>query len=356
MTRVPVTMPEDVAKVVDYVVEVMGPETYLVGGSVRDTLLGRCCNDFDFTTPLLPEETERRIQAAGRKVYNMGRRFGTLGMTVEGTKVEITTFRQEQYDGSTRTPNVKFVSSLEDDLSRRDFSINALAYDHVNGVVIDVAGGMADLQSGVLRAVGKPRDRFKDDPLRLLRLARFAGQLGFSPEETTLEHALDSAPSIMRVSRERWLMELDKLLLSTLVANGLNVLAKTKVLQYILPEVWLQVGCDQNNPHHALDLWNHTLAVVDFLPAQIELRWAGLLHDVGKPFALREKSTHSTYVTHEVIGAELAARIGYGLRWPKTRVKSVPMLVYTHMDEGSPLREADLRAKKVESAPWLFKQ
>ena len=316
---------------------------FLVGGSVRDALMGRMSEDFDFTTPLDPDTVEIRVRAAGRRPYLVGKKFGTVAFKVESHTVEVTTFRCETYAENTRRPDVEFVAELAEDLSRRDFTINAMAQR--GDEIVDLFGGRDDLAAGVIRAVGNPRERFAEDPLRMLRAARFASQLEFAVEPETVSAMHRLSQRILHVARERWVAELDKLLVGPGVADALRLLAETGLLRYLLPELALQVGYEQNSRYHDRTLFEHTLGVVEASPADLTLRWAALLHDVGKPYVRIDKPDRSTYVTHELLGAELVERIALYLKWGNRRREDVTRLVREHMLAESPLRAADDSAK-----------
>jgi len=335
--------------------EIVSP-AYLVGGAVRDIIRGVEPNDYDFCTPLLPPEVEQRIEAAGRKCYKVGDKFGTLGMHVNGHKVEITTFRKEKYHEGSRHPDVAFTASLEDDLSRRDFTINALAMD-ISGKVVDLFGGREDLLSGRLRAVGNARERFREDPLRLLRLCRFAAKLDMDVEDTTLRDAIRLSGSIIKTSRNRWVPELDSMLMCPCPAKGFRLAQEVGILKFILPELALQWGYDQRTPYHGMSLFEHTMSVVELAAGQNtpELRWAALLHDIGKPYVAREKAKtferdgeeipQWTYVDHAIVGAELVQGIAARLHWSKARGDTVYSLVLHHLEEDSPLKEFDSKGR-----------
>jgi tRNA nucleotidyltransferase (CCA-adding enzyme) len=323
--------------------EVINP-LFLVGGSVRDELLGKSPKDYDFCTPLLPEEIEARIKASGRRAYLTGKRFGTIGAKFDEQMVEITTFRSETYKDGNRKPDVEFVSDLTADLSRRDFTINAIAMDDT--FIHDPFYGQKDLKDKIIRCVGKPNERFKEDPLRMLRVARFKSQLCFSVEENTEDMCKQLNYKILEISKERWVAELDKILVSEYPHMGLNFLMRTKLMNFIMPELALQYGFDQQNPHHTLNLWVHTLEVVKNVPNDIELRWAALLHDIGKPFVKAFKAeNHYNYHKHDILGRELVEKLALYLRWSNDRRKNVMSLVLTHMEDSSPLRKADMEAK-----------
>ena len=333
-------------KILSEVEKIVSP-VYLVGGCVRDHLLGLTPKDWDLTTPLLPEDIENRIRAIKRRPYLTGKRFGTIGVKIDGQLVEITTFRSETYISGSRKPQVQFVQALESDLSRRDFTINAMAIGQ-DGVVYDPFNGKMDLDAGILRCVGKANERLKEDPLRLLRTARFASQLGFAVDEEAEDMCKQLNYKILEVSKERWVMELDKLLMGKYVAHGLNFLARTEILRYILPELWLQVGYDQRNEHHTLTLWDHTVKVVESCDKSIELRWAALCHDISKPHMAKEKKGSPgqwNYHKHDLVGAEMALKIAYYLKWSNDRRETVVSLIKNHMDDESPLNKADRLAK-----------
>ena len=320
---------------------------YLVGGSVRDLLLGKEPKDYDFTTPRTPDDIEKAVRASGRKAFIAGKRFGTIGFRLHGHHIEITTFRSETYEPGSRKPSVKFVHDITYDLSRRDFTINALA-QRPDGRIIDPFGGRADLRKKIIRTVGKPEERFHEDPLRMLRAARFAAQFNFQIEEETELRATKRSYHILEVSKERWVQELDRLLISDHPELGLQFLARTRLLHYMLPELGLQVGWDQDSPYHALSLWEHTIKTVRLAPPEVELRWAALLHDVGKPFTrTKNQRGYSNYVHHEEVGAELAEKIGSYLKWSKSRITNVSDLVRDHLKDGSPLLYADGEATKA---------
>jgi len=336
--------------VYDTVAEIVSP-VYLVGGAVRDQVLGTEPKDHDFSTPLLPAEVETLVRAAGRKPYLVGSRFGTIGMKVdtdgEWRYVEITTFRSEKYTKGSRKPEVVFVSNITHDLSRRDFTINAMAMRGRR--LIDPFGGQDDLTEGILRAVGTPSHRFREDPLRILRLARFASQLGFVAEPTTLKHARELSYKVLGVSRERWMAEMDKLLCGPNVKHGLAVLKETRLLNFILPELAVQVGYDQNTPHHDFTLWEHTCRVVEAVPPEPSIRWAALLHDIGKPATRTERPDRSNYIKHDMLGYEMVRKLAAYLKWSNDRTEIVSGLVRDHLTEDSPLKEADSGSQKLSS-------
>ena len=316
---------------------------YLVGGGVRDELLGKEPKDLDFSTPLKPDEIEQAIKKAGKHAYNVGKRFGTVGMTIEGQKIEITTFRTEHYTPGSRKPQVEFVNDIIHDLSRRDFRMNAIAKR--NGRYIDPFGGRLDILEHKIRSVGEPKARFKEDPLRLLRCAVFNSRLEFSVDNFLENTAKKMCHKILEVSKERWMMEMDKLLMTEHPQMGLDFLARTRLLNFMFPELALQVNYDQNSPHHSLTLWVHTMVVVSLTPKDINLRWAALLHDIAKPFTRTERPDRSNYIKHDLLGAELVLKYASYLKWSNARRDKVKELVFNHLLDGNPLKKPDNDAK-----------
>jgi tRNA nucleotidyltransferase (CCA-adding enzyme) len=316
---------------------------YMVGGCVRDELLGTIPDDYDFATPLLPDEIEQKIRQAGKRAYNVGKRYGTVGVKIDGQLVEITTFRNEHYTPGSRKPQVGFVKDITADLSRRDFTINAMAKR--DGKLIDPFGGQEDLKNRVVRCVGNARERFKEDPLRMLRVARFMSKLDFAVDADTLDKTEEMSYKILEVSRERWTMEMDKLLVTRNPVIGLRFMMDTKLFNFMIPEISLQNGYDQNSPYHAMPLWEHTMVVVDNVAADVELRWAALLHDIAKPFVRHDRPDRSNYIKHDMLGAEMVERIALHLKWSNSRRENVKNLVATHLKDDNPLRKADFIGK-----------
>lgn len=333
-------------ELINKVREIIQP-VYMVGGSVRDSILGKRPKDYDFATPLLPDEIEERVKAAAKKAYLTGKRFGTIGFKIDGEFVEVTTFRAETYENNSRKPLVEFEQSIDRDLSRRDFTINAIALkgDPKNPKYVDPFGGRLDILEKKIKPVGNGTSRIKEDPLRMLRAARFAAQLGFEVDPNFIGTMRKHAQKIVWVSRERWVAEIDKLLMSEYPEKGLRVLADSYVLKFILPELWIQIGYDQNSPYHELTLWEHTIETVRQAPADVDLRWAALLHDIGKPFVRTNKSDRSNYIMHDVVGSYIAEGIAARLKWSNDRRKLVVDTILHHLEDGSPIRAADNASK-----------
>jgi poly(A) polymerase len=316
---------------------------YMVGGSVRDSLLGVEPKDYDFSTPHEPETIERKIREAERKPFLSGKRFGTIGVKIGGHLVEITTFRTEVYEKGSRKPDVAFVDDIAADLSRRDFTINAIAMR--DGRMIDPFSGARDIEEKRIRCVGNATTRFKEDPLRMLRAARFAAQLGFVVDDAVLKTTTKLSNRILEVSKERWVGELDRLLLGSFVDRGLRCLMDTGLLNYIIPELSLQREYDQRSRYHSHDLWEHTIRVTSQVPPDRDLRWAALLHDMAKPFVRCDRDDRSTYAKHDILGDEMVRRLGRYLKWSNRRVKAVSEMVRDHLNDESPLREWDNNSK-----------
>lgn len=352
-----------IKKLLKQVTELMNPyPVYLVGGAVRDYLMENEPKDYDFCTPTEPDEIERLIKASGKRAYLTGKRFGTLGCKIDGQMIEITTFRTEEYESGNRKPKVKYVKNIHEDLSRRDFTINAIAIrltKNDNLRVIDPFCGEEDIENKIIRSVGTPKQRFKEDPLRILRAIRFACRFDFKIEETTKKKMQRMAICILDISKERWMMELDKILLSDNVDIGISELFICNLFKYMIPELSLQWAYDQNSEYHVFDLCTHTINVIRETPKDINLRWAALLHDIAKPFVRVDKDiiltsqkfqqnfgTKSNYVGHEILGAEMVDKIAIHLKWSKDRREKVVNLVKNHLRDDCPLREYDNRCKK----------
>lgn len=308
-----------------------GHELYLVGGVVRDLLLGRPVTDLDYTTSASPEETKRLGQEAGAdSIYTVGEAFGTIGLVFAGITVEITTYRTEWYPTPDRRPAVRFGNSLSEDLARRDFTVNAIAVHAVTGELVDPFGGSHDLEHRLLRAVGDSRERFHEDPLRMLRAARFAAQLGFEVEAETRAAMRELAAELQRVSVERIAQELNRLLLAPEPDRGLELLRQTGLLSFVLPEL-VPLAEDVADRRHK-DIWRHTLQVVRQSPPRLAVRWAALLHDAAKPMTRTiDERGEVHFFGHEIEGAHLARKTLRRLRQEKALIERVARLVELHL-------------------------
>ncbi|HEY2644464.1 MAG TPA: CCA tRNA nucleotidyltransferase [Galbitalea sp.] len=317
-----------------------GHELALVGGPVRDAFLGRPVNDLDFTTDARPDDILRIVKPLSETQWDMGREFGTIGALVLGEPVEITTYRADAYDGETRKPIVEFGDTLEADLTRRDFSVNAMALRLPDRVLVDPSGGMDDLLAARLRTPGAPQVSFGDDPLRMMRAARFTSQLGFTPTPETVAAMTELAPRISIVSVERVSAELSKLLLSDSPRAGIQLLVDTGLAAIVIPEIpALKLEIDEH-AHHK-DVYEHSLTVLDQAIGyeksrghhpDLVLRLAAILHDIGKPATKRvEAGGAVSFHHHDVVGSKLAAKRLTALRFDKETVTQVARLIELHL-------------------------
>jgi poly(A) polymerase len=343
-----------------------GHELYLVGGYVRDKLLGdeEAKPDADATTGARPGEIKRLLRPHAEHLWDVGERFGTIGATVYGFQVEVTTYRSDLYTEGSRHPTVRFGESLEEDLARRDFTINAIAADALTGVILDPFDGRKDLEYGVIRAVGEPLDRMRDDPLRMLRAIRFEATLTGSERPfaltTDLEAAIrENAGWLRSISAERIRDEFEKVLGSENVSAGLRALVRLGLMPFIVPEFMETVEVEQEAEFHHKDVFEHTLIVVQNVEKTPILRKAAFFHDIGKPRTLvyehrctycGAKSTKKTpdegecevcggrtiprkihFYGHENVGAAIARRAMKRLAYPKDDIDAVAHLVAHHM-------------------------
>lgn len=315
-----------------------GAELYLVGGTVRDLLRGAPQVDLDFATSATPEET-RRIgnEAEPDAVFTTGESYGTVGFIFgvddERHLVEVTTYRSEVYPTADRRPVVQHGVNLLDDLSRRDFTMNAMALDPRTGELVDPFGGIAALQARTIAAVGDPDARFQEDPLRVLRAARFAAQLGFEIANPTLDGMRRTAAELARISRERIAMELNRLLTAPFPARGLVVLVEAGLLPHALPELVPLAEDDRDGGmvRHK-DIWNHTLQVVEGTPPRLAVRWAALLHDAAKPMTRTvDERGDVHFFGHELLGADIARKVMRRLKQERALEQRVRLLVLLHL-------------------------
>ncbi|MBO1336782.1 CCA tRNA nucleotidyltransferase [Streptomyces sp. VRA16 Mangrove soil] len=317
----------------------------LVGGSVRDALLGRLGNDLDFTTDARPEDVLKIVRPWADAVWEVGIAFGTVGCQkngrVEGVdqvfEIEVTTYRSEAYDRASRKPEVSYGDSIEEDLVRRDFTVNAMAVALPEKDFIDPHGGLEDLAERVLRTPGTPEDSFSDDPLRMMRAARFAAQLDFEVAPDVVTAMTEMAGRIEIVSAERVRDELNKLILSAHPRKGLTLLVDTGLADHVLPELpALRLERDEHHRHK--DVYDHTLIVLEQAMAletdgpDLTLRLAALLHDIGKPRTRRfEKDGRVSFHHHEVVGSKMTKKRMTALKYSNELVKDVSRLVELHL-------------------------
>jgi len=307
-----------------------GEEIYLVGGSVRDAFLERPLEDFDFATSARPERIANLLEAWADSVYKLGEAFGTIAAQKDGHRIEITTFREEIYRDDSRKPTVTFSENIETDLSRRDFTVNAIALTLPQLKPIDPYDGLVDLADHTLRTPLDPEIAFGDDPLRMLRLFRFHAMLGFAPDESAIEAVRGMASRLEIISSERIRDELSKLMVAPAPGAALGMIVDTGLAEYFLPE--LPMLAMEQDPHHRhKDVLAHTLAVVDKSSPDLVLRLASLLHDVGKPDTREFGPRGVAFHHHEVVGARMARRRLRELRYPKEIVDDVGQLVFLHL-------------------------
>ncbi|HEX3044257.1 MAG TPA: CCA tRNA nucleotidyltransferase [Bacillota bacterium] len=328
-----------------------GFPSFLVGGCVRDLLLGKAPKDYDICTKAKPEE----VKALFPKVIDTGIKYGTVTVLMNELAVEVTTYRKVvTYAGGPRASMIEYGSDAREDVVKRDFTINGLLFD--GSQVVDYVQGIPDIRQGLIRAIEAPAARFTEDPLRMMRAVRFCSQLGFELEASTLEAITAEADLITRASPERIRDELVKILLSDRPAAGLRLLYRTGLLKWVLPELERCQGFNQRNPRHSLDVFDHTLAVVENVPGALVLRLAALLHDVGKPltFSVGEDGIGHFY-GHDRKSSELAVEILSRLRFDHKTIDSVALLVKEHMRRlQSPSKSALKRLINRVGAELVF--
>jgi poly(A) polymerase len=314
-----------------------GHSLYLVGGSVRDALLGRLGTDLDCTTDARPPTVQRLLSGWADAQWDTGIAFGTVGARRGDQVFEITTFRSDSYDRVSRNPEVAFGDTIEGDLVRRDFTVNAMAVDLTTQRFIDPHDGMSALVARRLDTPAAPESSFADDPLRMLRAARFASQLGFEPTERVITAMTDMAAEIGRITAERIQAELSKLMLGDRPERGIELLVDTTLAEHVLPEVpAMRLEIDEHHQHK--DVYQHSLVVLrqaidlETDGPDLVLRLAALLHDIGKPATRRfEAAGGVSFHHHEVVGAKLARKRLQALRYSKDVIEDVSGLVYLHL-------------------------
>ena len=321
------TIPPEVKKIIEQLTEA-GFEAYIVGGCVRDLIMGKTPKDWDVTTSAKPEEIQKLFPDS---FYE--NEFGTVGVKTDSGVIEVTTYRTESKYSDKRHPDeVKFATKLEDDLKRRDFTMNAIALD-VQGNIIDPYQGQEDIKNKIIRAVGDPEERFSEDALRMMRAVRFSATLGFAIEEHTLEEIKAHAHHIKHVSAERIRDEFMKLIGGDDAAKGIEMLRDTALLDEVLPELLEGVGVTQNL-HHIYTVWEHNVRSLAYTAEKkysSEVRLAALLHDVGKPRSKRGEGKNATFYGHEVVGARIAYESLSRLKFSKETVEKISKLVRYHM-------------------------
>jgi len=317
-----------------------GHELYLVGGSVRDAVLGRLGGDLDFATDARPEQVQQILRPWAGAQWDTGIEFGTVGAARDDHRVEITTFRADTYDQVSRNPQVRFGTSLDDDLVRRDFTVNAMAVRITAdgpGDFLDPLGGLGSIRERVLDTPAAPEVSFGDDPLRMLRSARFVSQLGFTVAPRGRAAIEKMAPQLGRIAAERVAAELDKLMLGADPVAGIELMVDTGMGHAVLPEVGgMRLAIDEHHQHK--DVYRHSLTVLQQAVGleddgpDLVLRWAALLHDIGKPATRKlEPDGGVSFHHHEVVGAKMARKRMRALKYPKQMTDDVSQLVYLHL-------------------------
>jgi poly(A) polymerase len=319
-----------------------GFDLAVVGGPVRDALLGRPTHDLDFTTNASPDEILTIVKPISTAQWDIGRAFGTIGARVQREQVEITTYRADSYDGVTRKPTVEFGDSIEGDLVRRDFTVNSMALQVPSVKLVDPTGGVEDLVAGILRTPADPRISFGDDPLRMLRAARFSAQLGFRVDDATADAITELRETLKIVSPERIQSELVRLMQTDDPVRGVRVLVETGLIEEFLPEVSaLRLEVDEH--HHHKDVYEHSLTVLSQAIAleharhpgaepDVALRLASLLHDIGKPRTRKlEDGGAVTFHHHDVVGSRMARKRLQALRFDTATTDAVATLIELHL-------------------------
>lgn len=332
-----IELPERVKEILDTIMEA-GYEAYAVGGCIRDSILGRKPNDWDITTSASPYE----IKELFRRTVDTGIQHGTVTVMMDKEGFEVTTYRIDgDYKDGRHPSEVTFTASLKEDLRRRDFTINAMAYNEQNGLV-DIFGGMQDIADGVIRCVGEPRERFSEDALRIMRAVRFSAQLGYQIEEKTKAAIKELAPTLKKISAERIQVELVKLVTSKHPEELLTAY-ETGITSVILPEFDLCMGTEQHNPHHLYNVGMHTIHAMEVIPADKVLRLAMLFHDMGKPVC-RETDERGIdhFHGHPQVSEEITGKVLRRLKFDNDTVYMVKKLVRCH-DQYIPADERGVR-------------
>ncbi len=310
--------------------EKAGFETWLVGGPVRDKLLGRPVVDLDIATDAKPSEVQALLKGWVDQLWLQGIKFGTIGARVRDERVEITTYREEWYPEDSRKPEVHFAPDIRSDLSRRDFTVNAIAVKIPSGEVFDPTGGLQDLRKKTLRTPADPDQSFTDDPLRMLRACRFASVLGFEVSDEVVDAIRRLRERLSIVSRERVRDELSKLLVGDRPSKGLKLMVATGLDVLVIPEL-PALAMEQDPIHRHKDVLRHTFAVVDRVPPTLVARLAALFPDIGKPDTREFGPEGVTFHHHEVVGARITEKRLKELRYPNAIIEDVRKLVFLHL-------------------------
>ena len=333
-----IDMPDSVKKIINTLCE-NGYSAYAVGGCIRDSVMGRIPFDWDICTSSLPEET---LKALGKpNIIKNGMKHGTVTVRYENTNYEVTTFRTDgEYLDNRHPENVSFVTDIKEDLSRRDFTVNALAYNEKDGI-IDHFDGIGDIRKKIIRCVGDPDKRFSEDGLRIMRALRFAAQLGFSVEKNTSDSIHRNAHLLNNISAERLMAELIKLLMGEYAEPVL--LEYPDVLSVFIPEIKPMIGFEQKNPHHIYDVWEHTVKVITYIENTKNLRLSALFHDIGKPYAFTlDNKGIGHFKGHPDISERISDRVLKRLKCDNNTIYEVGLLVRLH-DTRPPAEPKNVR-------------
>jgi len=330
-------------------------ELYLVGGTVRDMLLDKIPKDVDLATNAKPDEILSILYRYKFSYKQIG--FATIRIWKDNETIDITTYRKkETYNLIDRTPRVEFGETILEDLSRRDFTINAMAINIETNEIIDQFDGQMDLKWKTLKVPNDSDEPLKEDPLRILRAARFISRLGFEPSYSLSSDSIEYASHILYISRERWLTEMDQILLGDYVKKAFEFLEDTGIINFILPEIIPTINLEQPQDFHHKDVWKHTVGVIENCPRNKNLRWAALLHDLGKPRTrtIEDKVIH--FYQHEIVSAKLAEYICARFKMSNADTKEIIYLVRNHLrpaDYSSKWKDSTIRRLVLESCPYL---
>ena len=307
-----------------------GFQIYLVGGAVRDGILGIETKDFDFTTNASSEDSIKMLNKNDYKTTEIGRAFGTIETTVGDYSIHITTYREDKYNKDSRKPEIKTSGELETDLSRRDFTVNAIAYDINNSELIDPHGGLKDLSEGLIRTPDTADISFSDDPLRMLRACRFVSTHGFTPNNELFKAISKNVERIEIVSTERIRDEFTKLLTGKEPSLGLKAFVESGLSELIMPEL-NELKIEVDPKHHHKDVYEHTMVVLDRVSPTLVSRMSALLHDIGKPKTKGIENGKVHFRHHEVVGAKMSKKILKRLKYDNETIKKVSLLVENHL-------------------------
>ena len=343
----------DAAKSIVRTLTKAGHDAVFAGGCVRDALLGQEPSDFDLATSASPDE----VVALFPKTVEVGRQFGVVMVVVDGLPFEVATYRSDgPYSDGRHPDTVNFPVAREEDVKRRDFTVNGLMQDPFTRDIFDYVGGVRDILARTIRAIGDPRRRFEEDRLRILRAVRFAARLGFAIDPDTWQAMTAMAPRISKVAFERVRDELEKLLTGPRPAYGLGLLEQSGLLARILPEVARLRTVEQSPDYHPEgDVLSHTMLVLSYLPASPSpaLAWAALLHDIGKAATAKKRDGRWIFHYHETVGAEMAESVATRLRFSRELRERVVMLVKSHMRLVHVSQMRDSTFKRLAREPWF---